>query len=174
MIPVNSNIYLDRLHINDADTIVMYMADKEISDNISVIPYPYTIEDARWFLNDTAILEQETGIQKNYAIRNNTGLLLGIMGIHLNYPVADKRSEFGYWLGKPHRRTGLMKAVLGKLFEIAPTTYGITTLEAYVYHFNTPSMLLLLASGFTKTGQQQTRTRRDGTTVVALQFTKQL
>ncbi|HRG87590.1 MAG TPA: GNAT family N-acetyltransferase [Chitinophagales bacterium] len=174
MIPVNSNIYLDRLHINDADTIVMYMADKKISNNISVIPYPYTIDDARWFLNDTAILEEETGIQKNYAIRNSSGLLLGIIGLHLNYPATARRSEFGYWLGKPHRNKGVMKAVLNRFFEVAHTIYGIDTLEAFVYHFNMPSMKLLLATSFAQTPEQQTRTRRDGTTVVALQFIRQI
>lgn len=174
MIPVNNTIYLDRLQPTDAEAITGYMLDKEISDNTSAIPYPYTIDDAHWFINDSIIYEEENGLQKNYAIRNSEGLLLGLIGLHLNYPPAAARSEFGYWLGKPHRNKGIMKAVLRTLISIAPTVYGIKVLEAFVFQHNKASAQVLLAAGFTSTGIVQTRTLRNGTKVQAAKFERQL
>lgn len=170
MIQVNNTIYLDKLQPTDAVAITGYMQDKEISDNTSAIPYPYTIDDAHWFINDSTVYEEENGIQKNYAIRNNDGLLLGIIGLHLNYPPTAARSEFGYWLGKPHRNKGIMKAVVRTLTGIAVNTYKLKTLEAYVYRYNIASAQVLLALGFTRTGIIQNRSRRDGTKVEAELF----
>ena len=78
MIQVTDNIFLTSLKLSDAETIVAHMRDKEISDNTLVIPFPYTIADANTFLEDTAIREDELAVQKNFAIRDGDGVLMGI------------------------------------------------------------------------------------------------
>lgn len=174
MIPVTDSIFLTKLELSDAETINAHMRDKEISDNTLVIPFPYTIQDANTFLEDTAIKEEETGVQKNFAIRDGYGVLMGIIGIHFNFGLDAGKSEFGYWLGKKHWNKGVMTTVINKFCEVAKEKYKMKTLEAYVFYFNDTSMHVLQKCGFACTNDTITHTKRDDTKVLGIGFSKLL
>ena len=150
------------------------MRDKEISDNTLVIPFPYTIVDANTFLEDHAILEEETGVQKNFAIRDSEGVLMGIIGLHFNYGLEADKSEFGYWQGKQHWNKGVMTAVINRFCELAKEKHQMKMLEAYVFYFNDTSMRVLEKCGFERTGGTITHTKRDGTKVMGIGFRKEI
>lgn len=150
------------------------MRDKEISDNTLVIPFPYSIEEAKKFLDDNAIKEEERGVQKNFAMRNSKGVLMGIIGIHFNYGLEADKSEFGYWLAKKYWNRGIMTAVVGMFCDLVKEKYKIKTLEAYVFEFNTTSMRVLEKCSFVRTGGTITYTKQDGTKVTGIGFEKPL
>jgi len=151
---VTENIFLTELRLTDAAIIVAHMRDKEISDNTLVIPFPYSIEHANTFL------QEETGVQKNFAIRTGDGELMGIIGIHFNYGLDADKSEFGYWLAKKYWNQGVMTKVTNAFEQIVKEKYKIKTLEACVFYLNHSSMRVLEKCGFTKTGDTITHTKK--------------
>lgn len=168
------NIHLTQLAIQDAEIITAHMRDKEISDNTLVIPFPYTIEDAHIFLQNTLAFEKENGLQKNFAIRNDDGVLMGIIGLHFNYGLDADKSEFGYWLGKKHWNRGVMTQAIGLFSEVVKEKYNIKTLEAFVFYFNDTSMRVLEKCGFTKTTDTVTHTKLTGEKIAGIGFRKEL
>lgn len=174
MIQVNQNIFLSPLKMSDAFVINEYMGDKEISENTLVIPFPYSLSDANSWLEDNLIEEEETGVRKNYAIRNKEGLLMGVIGAHFNYGQQSDKSEFGYWLAKQFWNKGIMTVVIDTFCELMKEKHNLKTLEAHVFDFNPTSMHILTKNGFIRTEGKVNRTKRDGREVSAIRFYKLL
>ncbi len=146
---VLNNIELTGITPADEEDIVTYMQDKEISEGTSRIPYPYTIEHAKQWVEDNQIYEDEQGFKRNYAIRDETGKMLGCIGLHFNYGIDAGKTEFGYWLGKPYRNRGIMTEAIKKMAELAKEQYHLKSLEAHVFDFNIASQKALIKAGFT-------------------------
>lgn len=174
MLTVTDEIYLSVLSMEDAEAVTALLQDKEISDNTLLIPYPYTLNDAKQWLSDSIIIEEENGRHENYSIRNSAHEFVGVISMHFNYGENSARSEFGYWLGKKYWNKGIMTAVIIKFCEMAKEKYRVKFLEAFVFDFNEASMRALTKAGFTKTRKKEKRTRIDGTRVTAVKFEKEL
>ena len=63
-IKIDENITLDKIKESDFDNLVKYLNDKEISDNTLVIPFPYSLEDAKWWKNHLDEFETKNKTQK--------------------------------------------------------------------------------------------------------------
>jgi RimJ/RimL family protein N-acetyltransferase len=170
MILVSHNVYLSPVSANDADAVVECMRDKEIYNNTMRIPFPYSYEDARLWLEDSIIFEEENGFNRNFAIRNETGKMMGVIGFHFNYGVRAEKSEIGYWLGKAYWNRGNMTSVVKKFCAIAKEQYDMKILEAYVFDFNNPSQKVLLKAGFTEKERLPKWFKKDGQKVDAVKF----
>ncbi len=144
---VLNNITLSGITSGDANDITAYMQDKEISD-ATRIPFPYTLQHAQQWIEDNQVFELAHGFKHNYAIRNQAGKLLGCIGLHFNYGYNADKSEFGYWLGKPHRNQGIMTDAIRLLMVIAVQNHKLTSIEAKVYPFNIASQKVLVKTGF--------------------------
>ena len=174
MIFVTDNVYLSTVSQQDADDIVLYMRDIEISQNTLRIPFPYTLEDARWWIDDNRDFEEETGVNRNFAIRNESGRMLGSIGVHFNHGMDAGKSEFGYWLGKMHWNKGIMTAAIKKFSELAREKYKMKTLEAHVFSFNPASQKVLLKAGFTQQEYLPHWYKKAGKQIDAVKFAKEL
>ena len=167
---VSNNIELTGITNADEEDIVAYMQDKEISEGTSRIPYPYTIEHAKLWVEDNQIYEEENGFKRNYAIRDEAGKMLGCIGLHFNYGIEADKSEFGYWLGKPYRNRGIMTDAIKKMAALAKDQYRLRTLEAHVFEFNVASQKALINAGFAETERVRALYEKDGKKIDGIKY----
>jgi len=172
MVFVSHNLSLTPLSANDADAIVSCMRDKEISENTLHIPYPYTLEHAQSWIADNLIFEEENGFARNYAIRNESGTLIGTIGLQYNYGLDADKSAFGYWLGKPYWNRGIMTAMIKVFCQIALEKHKLKMLEACAFTTNPGSQRALLKAGFTQLEKTTCKRKTNGAKVDAWNFEK--
>ena len=136
----------------DDVAFVTWLNEKQISDNTLLIPYPYTPEDAAWFINHCREKQETTGHHTELAIRLATGELIGGCGFHDNNPLKPHQREIGYWLAKPYWGQGIMTLVVNQLCIYGYETFGLARIEAPVFSFNTASQRVLEKCGFAEEG----------------------
>ncbi|KAK6508880.1 hypothetical protein TWF481_003647 [Arthrobotrys musiformis] len=89
-------------------------------------PYPYTLDDARWFHDNQAHnrFQNYPGTQEVWVIRSksHSGTLVGICGTHPNFEESDNRFRLGYFLAPEFRGKGIMPAVVTEVLKRFPGT----------------------------------------------------
>ncbi len=129
-----SDLTLRPLGLTDASAITLAIANWDVSQWLSAVPYPYTIDDAEYFI--TQIAPKDTV----WAIDDGTGLI-GVIGV---------KPDLGYWLrGDLHGRgymTQAAEAAIAWYFSQSDT-------DLHSGHFpdNVGSRAVLLKMGFTDT-----------------------
>ena len=102
-------LILRDLRMSDAASIAKYVSDRELAKNLLVVPHPYALKDAHFFLTLCAkYMRKRKRAVYNLALElKSTGELIGLVGIKdLNY--FNGTGDLGYWLGRPYHRQGLM------------------------------------------------------------------
>ena len=95
-----ARLRLDAVAPSDVDRVLEYCADEELQGYVPV-PIPYTHETAVGFVEGYAASAKHL-----WAIRQNEGgPLLGVIELKPNELAS---AELGFWLGRPHRGTGIM------------------------------------------------------------------
>jgi RimJ/RimL family protein N-acetyltransferase len=87
-----------------------------------------------------------------WAIREETGRLIGGIGLDDLIIGQSHQAELGYWLAKPWRGHGLMTAVVEAVCWHAFENLGVTRLTAHVFWFNDASARVLEKCGFRQEG----------------------
>jgi ribosomal-protein-alanine N-acetyltransferase len=162
VIPVNSQIHLSDFRPSDQAACVEHLNEKDIYDRTLRIPHPYTPESFEQWI---AILEQsrrEHGQPVNWAIRNETGFLIGGIGFEGVEIGKSHRAEVGYWLAKPHWGRGIMTAVVKRVCQHAFDAWGLVKITAHVFSFNAASARVLEKGGFQKEGFLRKHHLKDG------------
>ena len=160
-----STIELTPLYIEDADEITALLQAPEVERNLLRLPFPYIKEYAVNWLQTNSSFKQQFGKEKNYAIRQKNGQLLGVIGFHFGDGDTPERCEIGYWLGMPHWGKGIMPEAVKQICTIARDQYGLKILSADVFVRNPNSQKVLLKAGFTNTQQFSTKTKLSGEVV---------
>ena len=156
----NDKIELTEIRETDKDNLVLYLNDLTIFNNTLMIPYPYTMESADFFVNLCRESEEKHGFISNFAIREReTGLLIGGCGRFVKERFKD---EIGYWLGEPFRRQGVMSAVVNTLCTYMYETTELVRIEAFVFTDNVASGKTLEKAGFQREGYLRRYTLKNG------------
>lgn len=87
-------LILRHMDMGDADRLAVLLNDLEISKWVTTMPYPYTVDDARWFI------ENRNGPLLFAITLRETGELIGSVAL---------KAEIGYWLAPAHWGKGIMK-----------------------------------------------------------------
>lgn len=132
--------------MRDAERIARFLDNFAVSGNLSRVPYPYRLADAKAWLRtwrpDTPA--GETG----FSIELPGEGLIGHVGFHNDV----EGTVIGYWLAQPFWNRGLMsEAVRGALDWYFSVT-NATTLASGMFHFNKPSLAIQKKMGFTEIG----------------------
>lgn len=143
------------LEMTDADAIVEGVGNYDVSRWLSVVPYPYTLEDAEWFLEKTI---EANGLV--WAICDDGGFR-GVIGID---------EGLGYWLARPAWRKGYgVEAAVGVAgYWFDDTDRG--PLASSYFEGNERSGAVLTALGFKPVGRAMRNARSLNQDVVATEM----
>lgn len=130
----------------DSAKLVQILNDEAVTKFLSTkIPSPYTQEDANWWINHGSQGELIKAICYGEE-------LVGCIGVNRGDFEYNKSGEVGYWLAKEYWRKGIVSSALENMSHHVFGNTDILRIFAAVFSENTPSMQLLLKSGFTQEG----------------------
>ena len=127
---------------SDVEKLVELADNKNVSRYlISTFPFPYTIEDAHWWITTGS----KKGIQR--AIVFN-GELVGSVGGTPGIGERQKQASVGYWLGEPYWSKGIAVNALQLFMSDIFEKLDIVRVYAWVFQPNTRSARVLEKAGF--------------------------
>jgi len=134
----------------DISHFVPLLSDFDVAKNLSVIPHPYTEDNACAFIVAVAH-SWRTKAEFVFAIlRKKPPAFMGICGLH-----PARNWEFGYWLGKPFWGQGYATEAAGRLVAYAFDDLGAEYLNAGWYYDNPASGRVLQKLGLRPNGEEQ-------------------
>lgn len=132
--------------LSDAERLARFLDNFAVAGNLSRVPYPYRLADAKGWLRSWRPDRpaEETG----FAIDLPGEGLIGHVGLHPD----EQGTVIGYWLGEPYWSRGLMteaaRAVVDWYFE----TTAAPRLGCGAFVFNKASLAIQKKLGFTEIG----------------------
>lgn len=148
-IQVNDHVSLSAPHEGDLETFVNCLKDREIHERTMQIPSPYTMEDARAFLESVGERSHKFGRLMDWAIRWDDEKLIGMISFQGTPAFAKGSDEIGFWLAKPYWDRGIMTETLMIFSILAFETYRMKQLEAGIFSSNKSSIRVVEKCGFT-------------------------
>ncbi|MEP6478861.1 MAG: GNAT family N-acetyltransferase [Rhodoglobus sp.] len=145
----SERLWLDQPTSADRDRIVEYCRDP-VFEAFMTLPWPYEPKHADFFVDELVPRGWQTETEFTWALRESEGgPLLGAIGAR------TVGSDFGYWLGAPHRGRGLMsEAVASVLHWLYDQGWPLVNWECVVG--NRASAGIARRNGFRYTGEAPT------------------
>lgn len=134
---------LKKLGIADKERLINLIGDSRVSETLSNVPYPYTDEDAEYWLDSVKTSEFKLSIFQNSVLIGGIGLL----------PEADDSCELGYWLGFEYWGQGYATEACNALLDYTKANTSFKNFRANVYKGNVASSKVLEKIGFSQTGE---------------------
>ena len=145
---MEEKIKIRPLELSDKAELAKLANNKKIWDNLrDYIPFPYTENDAEFFINLT---KNEDPIQ-TFGIENN-GELSGVIGLVVQKDVYQKSAEIGYWIGEPFWGNGIATKAVELITEYGFDKLDLNRIYTGVFEYNTASMKVLEKNGYEKEG----------------------
>jgi ribosomal-protein-alanine N-acetyltransferase len=164
-IELHDGFYLSPVVEGDEAAYLEHFRDKETTDRLVAIAYPYTPADAeKWvrFCHESMVRH---GRPNQFALRRADGFLIGGAGLQLRGGLASHRAELGYWLAKDYRNRGLATAAARASVHYAFRDLGLRRIEATSSVGNPVSHRVLEKTGFTREGLLAAYYLKDGTLI---------
>jgi RimJ/RimL family protein N-acetyltransferase len=150
----------------DRDAIVRHANNRKVSLNLrDRFPYPYTDRDARNWLDAVIGLEPET----NFAI-DVAGEAVGGIGYTMQYDVARRSAEIGYWLGEDFWGRGIATESLIAVTDHAFANHDLCRVFAHVFDWNQASARVLEKAGYAFEGRMRKSVTKEGQTIDQLMY----
>jgi RimJ/RimL family protein N-acetyltransferase len=131
---------------SDAERLALFLDNFAVAGNLSRVPYPYRLADAKSWLR-TWRPDRPAG-ETGFTIELPEEGLIGHIGFHDD----EQGTVIGYWLGEPYWNRGFMTeacaAALSWYFEVTKAP----SIASGVFHFNKASLAIQKKLGFTETG----------------------
>ncbi len=144
----DENITLRSLQNDDAPALTQLANNKKVWDNLrDVLPHPYTLEDAFFFIN----LTKQESPHVSFAI-DFEGSFCGMIGLVPQTDVYRKTAEIGYWLGEPFWNKGIATRAVKLITEYGFSQLDFTRIHTGVFEYNTSSMKVLEKNGYVQDG----------------------
>ncbi len=149
------SFYLSSVQNGDQAAYVEHFRDKDTTDCLLKIPYPYTEDDAEKWVRVCLEATLKQPHETNFALRRSDGFLIGGAGLVLNGGAAEHRAELGYWVSKDYRGRGLATAITRVMVRHAFQSLGLQRIEALTFSQNLISQRVLEKAGFKLEGLLQ-------------------
>lgn len=123
------------------------------------MPYPYTLEDADWYLNMVQEHEGQDGIFRSIRV---DGEIVGNISVEKKKDVYGRDGEIGYLLRGDQWSKGIMTEAVRQICEAAFENLGLIRITGLVYAPNTASRKVLEKNGFVLEGIMKNAVTKDG------------
>lgn len=144
----------------DAKDIAKEANNAKIAANLrNVFPYPYTMEDAQWYVDDCIAKGEDGRITRAIVVN---GKAVGSIGVFVMEDVYEKSAELGYWLGEEYWRQGIVSRAAKQICKEAFERFPIERIFAEPYATNTGSRGVLEKAGFTYEGTMRNGVYKNG------------
>ena len=157
------------LRLSDAEALAKHANNRNVSINLrDRFPYPYTIEDAKSFLEHVVAQEDP---EKIFCI-DIDGSLVGTIGLHRGEDVHRHTAEFGYWLGEEFWGRGIMSEVIPAFVDYCFKEFSLTRLFAMPHSSNPASARVLEKAGLVFEGRLRKNVLKAGQILDSLLYAK--
>ncbi|REC48836.1 GNAT family N-acetyltransferase [Chryseobacterium pennipullorum] len=151
-------LILSQLEEKDIPPIVEFLQHRIFSDLTSNIPYPYTENDAEFWLKiSKEAFAENTGY--TFAIRNKNGEIIGAIGLHDR---DDDKAELGYWIGIPYWNKGYVTEAAKAVVDFGFKTLGFNKIFATHIPHNPASGKIMEKIGMEKEALLKQETKKGG------------
>lgn len=144
---VTARMVLSTPTAEDVEFVAEYCTDP-LFERFMATPWPYRVADAEYFLSKVVPVGWATGQELTWALRSApVGPLLGVIGWR------PRLGDIGYWLGAPHRGSGLMTEAVDAVTDWIFATQSVDTIGWECFVGNLASLGVARKAGFTFTGE---------------------
>lgn len=161
MIKVSDQYFLSVSTMQDKDSYVEHMKDKQIYQQTISIPFPYSEQDAIKYIELCASRNAELTAPAIFALRNKEGQMIGNIGA-FGFKGGGHKAEIAYWLAKSYRNQGIMSQTINTFCEYLISTFYLVRIEALCFDFNIGSARVLEKNNFQLEGVFKKFYRKDG------------
>lgn len=143
-----------------AESIAINANNKKVSNNLrDVFPYPYTMKDADYFIEDCIKNKYNNNINKAIVVDDKA---VGSIGITLLNDVYRKSAEIGYWLGENYWNKGIVTEAVKIIVKEAFERFDIVRINAEIFSDNVSSKRVLEKAGFKFEGVKEKSIYKNG------------
>jgi len=157
-IDIGDGFVIRSFEVADAEAIARYADNRKVSIGLrDMFPYPYTIENAREWLEHAMNQDPEC----NFAIASPDEVIGGI-GVGLWRGERRISGEVGYWLGEPFWGREIATRAVMAFTKYAIETYDLLRAYAEVFSSNPASARVLEKAGYKLEGHFHNAIIKDG------------
>jgi len=155
----SKNFILRPFRKGDEKSLAENINNKKIYRNTLVIPYPYTLKDAReWVTKNLKEARKKKPKEINFVIDIN-GEAAGSIGFS---KIQEHKAEIGYWLAEKYWGKGIMPQAVKLITKFGFEKLKLRRIYAKVFFFNKPSMRVLEKAGYKFEGILRKNVMKDG------------
>ncbi len=154
----------------DAISLFKNANNKNIYKNTLRIPYPYTIEDAKKWIEKNITEEKKREKKKVNFVIDIGGEAAGAIG--LSGIEKEHKAEIGYWLGEKHWGKGIMSEAVKLMEKFAFEELNLLRITAFTFDYNKSSYRVLEKNGYKLEGRLEKDIKKDGEVFDAFIFGK--
>jgi [ribosomal protein S5]-alanine N-acetyltransferase len=132
----------------DEDSVLLHADNPRVAANVrDRFPHPYKRSDARAFLRNASLKDNES----SFAIAIG-GEAVGGIALFFGDDIHRRTAELGYWLGENYWNRGIMTRAIGAFCEWAFRNYELDRIYANTFTRNLGSSRALEKAGFSLEG----------------------
>ena len=153
----------------DEKSLALNINNKKIYRNTLHIPYPYTLKDAKKWIDDN-LKEAKNKEPKsiNFAI-DIKGEVAGGIGFD---NIQEHKAEIGYWLGEKYWSQGIMTQAVKLITKFGFEKLKLKRTYGFVFLWNKPSARVLEKNGFKLEGILRKNVKKDNKLLDSYIFAK--
>jgi [ribosomal protein S5]-alanine N-acetyltransferase len=136
---------LRKISIDDVPSLVKYANNKNISDYVLNIPYPYREPDAVFRISYVVQGFKNKSRYVFAMVLKESNELIGEVGLHFDGNSAI--AQLGYWVGEPFWNKGIATEAIKAVLQFAFETLGLNLVYATCHVDNGASGKVLLNNG---------------------------
>ncbi|MBN2052384.1 GNAT family N-acetyltransferase [Candidatus Woesearchaeota archaeon] len=148
----------------DIPSLIENINNLEVSKNLLLVPHPYTLKDAQWWINHCAEeMKKKPRTTYDFALELKSEKKL-VGGIALN-KVDDFNgtAEIGYWLGQSYWRKGFVSEAVKEIVNFGFEKLKLRRIDVCAWTKNIASNELIKKTGFVYEGMRRQAARSKAT-----------
>jgi RimJ/RimL family protein N-acetyltransferase len=154
--------------LDDAESLAKHANNRKVWLGLrDLFPHPYSVKDAREFLQRTTTEQPAT----NFCIEIE-GVAAGGIGVRLGQDVHRHTAGLGYWLGEEFWGCGIMTEAVAAFTDSCFENFPIRRIYAEAFANNPASARVLEKAGFVFEGRLKNNAVKDGKLLDSLLYAK--